>query len=280
MYKLLVLIFIFTGISNAELIKEYYDTGELKVVFNSEYGVLNGKAKNYYKNGKLKQTFIMKNDKAQRETIVRYFYDGRDTYTLSNDTSTVPSVLKKNNKLYTGTFILTFESIDTGFLEGTTKVEFHVKNGQNVGKYTFYYRDGSVEDVGYFKNGLRHGKYISYTDKGIKMLIRNYQIGKRDGLEVHYHYNSYTKSSETKYKNNEKHGSSKTYFENGNLSSETVFIRDKENGTHIEYWENGLISNKITMKDGKAISGTWWHENGEIGGAMTNAQFKGFRLDY
>ncbi len=279
MYKLLVLIFIFTGVSNAELIKKYYDTGELKVVFTSEYGVLNGKAKQFFKNGKLKQTFIMKNDKAQRETIVRYFYDGKDTYTFYNDTPTVPSIIKKNNKLYTGTFIITYESIVTGFIGGTKKVEFHIKNGQNVGKYTSYYRDGSVEDVGYFKNGLRHGKYIFYTNKGIKLLIRNFKIGKRDGLEVHYHYNS-RKSSETEYKNNEKHGFLKTYFENGNLSSETVFMHDKENGTHIEYWENGLISNKITMKDGKAISGTWWHENGNAGGAMTNAQFKDFGLDY
>ena len=301
MIKLLTVIVFLTNVLNAEIVKKYYKTGELSATAQSKNGMINGKVKRFYKNGKLRDVLYFKNDKKTNINTTQYAYQGNITYSLYIKNKETPPTLKKNKKIFTGKLILFYkgkEGSDLIFgrslfiassagnddgeikLTGNKRLVSYWQNGKISGLMTRYYRNGKLKSKTYFKNGYPTGIWTSYTDKGIKYSLTSYKNGKKDGLDILYVWKSYRRSRNTNYKNGKKHGKEETYFENGNLSSEAKFIKGKEEGTHLEYWENGLISNKITMKNGKAISGTWWDDKGNIGGSMTNAQFKEFSLEY
>ena len=142
------------------------------------------------------------------------------------------------------------------------------------------YRDGKLSSEKYFDNGYPTGTWKHYDSNGFPLIKTEYKNGKKNGSEIYYHYNSYQPSTITKYKNGLEHGKKIGYFENGRLGSEGYYIDGKEEGNRIIYWNNGNISHKIKMKNGKAISGTWWEEDGRLGGLMTNAQFQYFLLEY
>ncbi len=78
--------------------------------------------------------------------------------------------------------ILVFVFIGSSVLaqENTQKVK-HVQKKDLV-EATYYYADGSVQQVGTFnKEGKLHGTWTSYDIKGNKLAIGSYENGKKIG---------------------------------------------------------------------------------------------------
>lgn len=55
------------------------------------------------------------------------------------------------------------------------------KVSEDTVKVTYYYSDGSVNQIGTFKDNKRHGEWISYNLAGEKIAQAEYTNGKKSG---------------------------------------------------------------------------------------------------
>ena len=70
------------------------------------------------------------------------------------------------------------------------------------------------------------------------------------------------------------------YYESGFLSGESNFKDDNLNGVMKQYYESGALLFEINFKNGKALSGVYYHKNGEIDRKMTNEDFSKLGFEY
>ena len=54
------------------------------------------------------------------------------------------------------------------------------EEGQLV-KATYYYENGTIQQVGYFNEGKLEGKWISYDENGVVKAIAHYKDGEKSG---------------------------------------------------------------------------------------------------
>jgi len=55
------------------------------------------------------------------------------------------------------------------------------KEVDNKVQATYYYKDGSIKERGFFKNKKLTGEWVSYNEQGGKMMIAYYNNGKKVG---------------------------------------------------------------------------------------------------
>ena len=72
------------------------------------------------------------------------------------------------------------------------------KDGDLI-KGTFYFEDGSVQQIGTYKDGKLHGEWISYDTNGKKQSIATYTEGEKTGK---WFFWSSDKLTEVDYDNN------------------------------------------------------------------------------
>lgn len=68
-------------------------------------------------------------------------------------------------------------------------------------KVTYFYKDGSVKQKGFFYGKKLTGKWVSFNKKGDKTAVARYKNGKKIGKWLVYNENGSLK--EINYKNNE-----------------------------------------------------------------------------
>lgn len=79
-------------------------------------------------------------------------------------------------------FIALFVSTLTYAQNSTPELEI---NGNQV-KATYYYENGSVQQVGHFLNGKLEGKWMSYDQMGNLLSVAEYQNGAKTGKWIVY----------------------------------------------------------------------------------------------
>ncbi len=80
-------------------------------------------------------------------------------------------------------FISIMLIVGLGF--GQNKSPFLEAEGQLV-KATYYYENGTIQQVGYFKDGKLEGKWTSYDVNGNLQVIAEYKEGKKTGKWLYY----------------------------------------------------------------------------------------------
>ncbi len=155
------------------------------------------------------------------------------------------------------------------------------RNGQSFLKYTvliaviflFNCEKEVSSDSLVKRNGLKYevnskkpfsGKSGDYFDDGD---VKRESISFKDGLEhgtSKRWYNTGQLEYEAHYKNGKTHGVSKYWFENGQPDMEESHKNDIRNGLTRVWYENGQLQSEISFKDNK-IDGVFrkWYENGQ-----------------
>ena len=178
--------------AEAELVKTYFKTGELKAEThyldgsrdNDKPGIKNGIEKVYYQMGAMAYQ-------------VNYINGKRDGALIWRD--------KQGRKLS----------------------EVHYDHGKIVGdEKIFFAKSGHLKHIAHYENDKKEGLQKEYYDNGQLALVVNYVHGKKEGLQKEYTYDGKLFST-VNYKNNYKEGLQKWYDANGKVVKTELFKMDR-----------------------------------------------------
>jgi len=170
----------------------------------------------------------------------------------------------------------------------TEMLEYQSSSGSKVtcehGKQTYYYDDGSVEEIRTYVMGKRHGESLDYdkASDGKRYLEfkLNWEFGKKHGKQLRYWHNGRKREEYSAdsgkvegvrntwfwdgkpwttgmYKNGQEEGLHKAWVyyarKKHYLARTTVYRGGKQHGARIEYEQDGSISKRETYSDGKLV---------------------------
>lgn len=244
--------------------REYSKSGVLLSTTKYEYGEVVENAEElqnleikttYHSNGAIKS---VKSFKDGLQEGVEKTYDPQGNI--------VQSKIYSNGKLL-GEGIVDAEGIKQGDWKeyyprsGKLRAEGAYKNGARIGKWTFYFENGKIEQKGtYREGGLPHGLWTWYYPSGQILREEEFRLGKEDGYIREYDPvgNVITKGQfldgyeegewvvdygdhreEGKYIGGLKHGIWLSYYENDELAFEGEYVNGMAYGKHTYYYPNG-----------------------------------------
>ncbi len=175
----------------AELVKTYFDKGELKAETNyidgtntdKRVGTKHGLEKVYYQMGKMAYLVNYKNDKR----------DGKLTW---------------------------YDK------EGYKLADMYYKDGKLDGVETRYFRDGKIKSIVTYVNDKKEGLQKEYYQNSKLALVVPYIDNKKEGFQKEYTYEGKL-YSEVFYKNNYKEGTQKWYDNDGNVVKTELYKMDR-----------------------------------------------------
>ncbi|MDR2836473.1 MAG: hypothetical protein LBV69_09860 [Bacteroidales bacterium] len=142
----------------------YLKTGKMESVLNYDDSG-NCSAEFYWENGNLAGTGFYNAEKQRVKTWKINFEDGNLAMIINYDNK---GNLNGNNVMY--------------YPESKNKVvDCNYSNGKLNGKYTKYFKNGSLQEEGYYVNGKRHGHWKLYTPEAICDEEGEYVNGSREG---------------------------------------------------------------------------------------------------
>lgn len=97
---------------------------------------------------------------------------------------------------------------------------------------------------------IKNGPIRTYSDNGKLKTLVNYKQGKKEGISYLYHEDGETVQLEMPYVNDERQGTSKKYYTNGNLYAATPYENDKLHGVRKTYYRNGNLKASIPYRHG------------------------------
>lgn len=225
-------------------VKSYYNNGQLRTDTKYKNSYTKEKATYYDKTGKLlsTMTFI-----PERHGIEYAFFSG------SNRIESIKTYNEEGELIYEKKYEKDYRSRDnTGEYPIFLKKEIDYD-----GKAVFYNSNNALVAEATYKNGKPwEGKTVwgssySYT-------ISSYKNGKKEGDEIKYktpgNSTPSIKSKKT-YLNGVLHGTSFTYFDNGQTESIKNYKNGLLDGEAIYYNENGTERNKLVYKKGSPYEG-------------------------
>ena len=145
---------------------------------------------------------------------------------------------------------------------GNKKAEGVVKDGLEQGKWTFWSKEGVIQQEVTYKDGEFHGEYINYNDEGKKVEQGNFVHSMKEGeckvwyengqLElVGYNKIGYRDSLWT------------FYYPSGNKKEEGHFKRDERAGEWTSWYDNKQIKSKMLFDNGVAKMISFWSNDGK-----------------
>lgn len=166
----------------------------------------------------------------------------------------------------------------TYYSDGTLQKEQEFKEGKEHGYLRTYDQDGNIKWDCYYEDGKMHGQqtqlFISNVGNYVK--ISNYEHGKligdysefyeKGGLKEKGQYDKNSKKTgvwtsgnksgkvtdECEYKNGERNGKRKSFFDDSTVSKIQTYKDDKLNGVTIEYnYKTHKLESEYTYVDGR-----------------------------
>ena len=137
------------------------------------------------------------------------------------------------------------------------EVEGRYENDTFEGEWRQYYKNGSVSLLENWKRGKLHGIHKYFNHEG-ELKDQGYFVnGQKDGLWVHYHDQKHGNirniSSEENYRDGERHGLTKSYYNDGSIRSKWYWKNGIRHAVSKNYYKNGQLELKQT-----------WDNNGEL----------------
>ena len=140
------------------------------------------------------------------------------------------------------------------------------EHGTLVGDYTELYEKGGIKEKGqYDKKGKKTGLWQSKTKQGQNIEDTEYKNGERDGTRKTYFDDNTLKKVET-YKNGELDGLTTEYnYRTRKLESETTYVAGRRQGPFKEYQEDGkTLKAEGENKNGNVIKRKSYYPNGKL----------------
>ena len=180
-----------------------------------------------------------------------YEFDNRNIITLWDDHGVPLSVEEYENEvLISGKYYAPGHELEakvengygyrtkrerTGLLIARDKME----NGL-VAERTTYHPTGEIHTVSHYHDYQLHGEQFKFAPSGRPLMELSWNHGVLDGLKVVYRNG--IKVAEIPYVNGEKHGTELHYDDLGNMISETLWKNDKKHGCSKSYGEESTES--------------------------------------
>ncbi len=209
----------------------YYDDG--KVSKECEYlkGDETGNVKEYYQNGKVSTDETFDNKGKITGTATNYDDDGIKYF----------EGVYKDDKLVSYKYFDKSGKVIHEATEAHSELEFKA--------YSVY---GKLLKEGLLRKGDRQGKWTYYFRNGTVQLTENYEAGILTG-EFEEFYKSGVKHKEGNYKKGKLDGNYRTYFENGKLQEEFILVDGSREGDDYTYYMNGQVSDHNYYSDGDEV---------------------------
>ena len=260
----------------------YYENGTLKQESNFVNGKLNGIYKSYYESGSIKGDGYYVDDKQDGKWII-YFSNGRKmaegNYQSGDGTDLGATGIPRNGRV--GKWYTYYEK--NGFLEQQS----NYINGKLNGIFKSYYENGTLQEESNFVNGKLNGIAKTYYENGSIKGEENYVDDKLNGITKTYYESGKQKEYRT-YVDGKLNGIYKIYYENGNLKQESNTINNEYNGITKVYNANGSLdreenyvngdlqsSKTISQTNTNTNSSTSNTKNKEITGKLKENQYRG-----
>ena len=218
--SLLIAALLTATLAEAELVKSYFKTGELK-------------AETHYVDGT--NTDIKEGIKNGIEKI--YYIEGTLAYAVNYING------KRDGKL------VWFDK------QGHKIAQMNYKNGKLEGEEIAYFTNGQIKHIVKYVNDMKEGLQKEYYDNGQLALEVPYVHNKKEGLQKEYTYEGKL-YSEVMYKNNYKEGMQKWYDKDGNVVKTELFKMDRPVNVMKEIQnkksESDILINNIDFSPKKA----------------------------
>ena len=166
-----------------------------------------------------------------------------------------------NNRIkYTGQFengkeVGTFKFYSNMYSAYPEAIKIFKKDSDSVA-VTYLYQNGKARVTGTYLGKTRVGKWTYYFNNGTLFSEEFYDEGKLEGTVVVYFKRNGKKAEESQYWKGKLHGFSKKYSDKEVLIEEVLFENGLENGLAKYYELNGNLKEKGVYKDGRRI-GKW-----------------------
>jgi len=170
-------------------------------------------------------------------------------------------------------FLLFFLATAICVAQDTKDINKLDNNGYKQGYWEKHYQNGNIQYSGNFIDNKPIGEFKRYDQNGVlkvKMLYNKnsnkiyskfyypgqilqaegYYIGKlKDSIWNYYSLDNF-RINEVPYQYNQKHGTEKKYYQNGNISEISEWKNDVNDGLTIRYYESGEIMMRIFYMNG------------------------------
>ena len=123
-------------------------------------------------------------------------------------------------------------------------------------------KSGQIETFKRIKDGQENGLYSSWYKTGLKREEGTYKDGKLDGSDTSWHENG-QKAYELSYKDGKLDGIFRSWHENGQKRTERTYKDGKRYGPMTGWHENGQKRSELMWKGDKLVSAKYWNSKGE-----------------
>lgn len=253
-----------------ELKTDYYPDGSIKTVGSYKDGVAEGVRREYSKDGKITESFILYQGHIIGKGIIdenglkqgpwkEYYLNGR-----------IQAEGSYENSQKTGLWKYYFEN---GNLE---QIGVYDNQGRAKGEWKWYYPNTSLRRVESFFEDLAQGEMIEYASDSTVLAQGSYVDGNKEGF---WKENVHGYRDEGEYLDDVREGYWKSYYPNNNLYFEGKFVDDYADGIQIWYYENGNVKEKGSFSMGLK-NGEWryFDEDGKL--FMTVEYSYGIEIKY
>ena len=237
----------------------FYSNGKKKSIKYYKDGTLDGKIKKYYENGQMESQTTFK-DGIMVGKYESWFDDGNKEleYYYNDDGTRDPTKLT-----------ITWHANGQKSFEGYIKTI----NDKNVrdGITKNYYENGQMELQVTFKDGIMVGKYEFWFDDGTKNWEYYYNDdGTRDSTKLTTRwyangqkwYEAYIMTINGEAKSR---GEYTGWYENGNIQYKGNYLSNgKWEGKDFNWYEDGQKQSETTYKNGELISSKEWNKDGSV----------------
>lgn len=196
-------------------------------------GNRDGLYKRYYGDGQTVQS---------ERTFIDGKRDGKWTEHLSGNAGDVTRISFYKNGLPDGQWSETWK-------DGKPRSKSSYKDGKKEGVWIRYGKGGKPEKSTTYKNDEKNGEEITYFTDGTPEKSSNYLNGKLNGVTKEFYFGSGKCKSEYTFKNGEREGAYKRYFDTGKLREEGRCEADSE-VYRKEYYANGKLKSVAERKGG------------------------------
>ena len=196
-------------------------------------GNRDGLYKRYYGDGQTVQS---------ERTFIDGKRDGKWTEHLSGNVGDVTRISFYKNGLPDGQW-------SEKWKDGKPRSKSSYKDGKKEGVWIRYGKGGKPEKSTTYKNDEKNGEEITYFTDGTPEKSSNYLNGKLNGVTKEFYFGSGKCKSEYTFKNGQREGAYKRYFDTGKLREEGRCEADSE-VYRKEYYANGKLKSIAERKGG------------------------------
>lgn len=128
------------------------------------------------------------------------------------------------------------------YVDGKMILSGHYKDGKYDGVLTYYDTFLNIIKEENYQNGLKEGKVISYSPNKQILKSESYKAGKLNGVTVTFYPDKENAMHEyAEYSNGELHGTTKVFYDDGNLQEIRLYSNGKIIGEVKKYDREGNL---------------------------------------